>query len=173
MTITASITETALLTAVRSVLLGMVPSAQIIQGQQNRAALPEGDFVVMTSLMRERLSTNSDSYTSSTRTVAEAAKVTIQTDIYGPNAADNAQIVQTLWRDTYACDAFTALSADVQPLYASEPRKVPFINSATQYEARWNVDLVLQANIALTLPQQTADVLAATLINVDATYPAA
>ena len=170
MTITVLLTESALLTTVRSVLLGILPAVQVIQGQQNRAPMPEGDFVVLTSLMRERLATNASAYTSTTRTATEAAKVTIQTDIYGPNAADNAQIVQTLWRDPYACAAFAALGVDVQPLYAADPRKTPFLNSASQYEARWNVDLCLQANIALTMPQQTAGVVTIGVIEVEAAY---
>ena len=175
MTVTVSITESALFTAVGTVLGQMLPTGvALIQGQQNRASLPTGPFAVMTPMLRERLSTNLDTYTNGnpgTRSSTEAAKITVQVDIYGTAAGDNAQIVSTLWRDAFACDAFNAINTSVQPLYASEPRQMQFVNDQSQYENRWSVDVMLQANIAVVVPQQSAIALVVDLINVDATYP--
>ncbi|WP_244849853.1 hypothetical protein [Caballeronia sp. SL2Y3] len=86
--------------------------------QVQRLPEPVGvDFVVMTPLLRERLSTNvtvyRDAYPNSpdspgAKDVRQATRLTVQLDIHGPSGADNAQIVSTLWRDATACDALAA-----------------------------------------------------------------
>lgn len=60
---TPSITEAAINNALGSFLLAVLglPSTNVIVGQVNRVASPEGDYVVMWPLRRPRLSTNVDS----------------------------------------------------------------------------------------------------------------
>ena len=142
------------------------------------------NYVVMTPILRERLETNVSTYldtapfnivsagagfflaTSSgapiavtpqppgTRAALLATRVTIQLDIHGPLSADNAQIVATLLRDTACCDALDAIGIDAQPLYASDPRQIVFINGEAQSEYRWTIDAAFQLNAFVTIPQE-------------------
>lgn len=102
----------------------------------------------------------------------QPTEVTIQIDVHGPNSADNAQIISTLFRDEYAFSAFAQLSPDVRPLHADDPKQIPFLNGEQQIESRWVVDARMQANVLMRAPMQFADQLDAGLIEVDATYPA-
>ena len=104
--------------------------------------------------------------------VTQPTRVTQQIDIHGPGATDNAQIIATMMRDAYAVAAFAALNPHVSPLYAEDPRRLPFVNGEQQYEDRWVVDAHLQANQTVSVPQQAADVVDLTIVSVEATYPA-
>jgi len=90
-------------------------------------------------------------------------KFTAQLDVHGPNSADNSQIITTLFRDDYGVEQFAASGFDVTPLYASEPRQMPFLNENQQIEERWSVDAVMQCNPVVNVPQQFASQLQATL----------
>lgn len=233
-------TEYDALVALRSFLLSILPQGvEVIRSEINRVAEPDSaDFVVMTPILRERLSTNVQSYadviltgsiagstltvtainlndlavgqslfgenlTASTsittlgsgtggvgtytvtpaQTVAsqqinagtranlQPTKITVQLDVHGPHSADNAQIISTLMRDSYACDQFAQSSTAIQPLYASEPRQSPFMNGEDQMEFRWSVDAVLQTNQSVSVPQEFADQVSVGLVSVEATYP--
>jgi hypothetical protein len=98
-------------------------------------------------------------------------KFTAQLDIHGPASADNVQIITTVFRDDYGVEQFAASGFDVTPLYHGEPRQMPFENGEQQIEERWVVDVVMQCNPILTVPQQFAGQLNAELIEVDAAYP--
>lgn len=91
---------------------------------------------------------------------------TVQLDIHGPDSAENAQIISTLIRDEYGCSKFEELNAGVQPLYTSDPMQAPFTNAEQQYEDRWTVDVVMQANPVVSVPLQFADFVNVTLIQV-------
>ena len=91
---------------------------------------------------------------SGAKALLQPTRLTVQCDVHGPNAGDNAQIVSTALRDAYAVDAFNSYGPDVWPLYADDPRQVAFIDGEQQFEERWTVDVQLQVNPALTLPQQ-------------------
>lgn len=112
---------------------------------------------------------------------------TIQLDIHGPNSADNAVIVSTLFRDDFGIQNFSpqitpppgwgnipiggTLSVPYiafAPLYADDPVQRPFINAENQYETRWVLDACIQANQIVVAPQMFAGSLAVTLQNVDA-----
>jgi len=158
---TLSLTESQTLAALRSFLLAVLPAGvEVVKGQVNRVAEPKGsDFVVMTSTLRERLSTNIDTYTDGhpvnpgTKASLQPTKVTIQVDVHGPASADNAQIIVTLFRDEFATTAFSASGFDVTPLYASDPRQAPFLNGEQQVETRWTIDAVMHCNPVVTVPQ--------------------
>jgi hypothetical protein len=100
------------------------------------------------------------------QTILQPTKVNIQLDIHGPNSADNAQIITTLFRDQYAVDQFQTSGFDLVPLYSSEPKQIPFINGEQQYEERWTIDAIMQANSELKVPQQFASSLSISLMNV-------
>ena len=102
----------------------------------------------------------------------QPTRVVIQLDVHGPNGADNAQIISTLFRDDYAVQQFATSGIDVSPLYADDPKQLPFLNAEEQYEDRWVVEAHMQANEIVTAPQQFADSLVVGLIDVDERYPA-
>ncbi|MDN7490595.1 hypothetical protein QZM35_23060 [Burkholderia sp. AU45274] len=104
--------------------------------------------------------------------VMQPTKVTVQLDIHGPASGDNAQIITALFFDDYASQTFAATGFDVSPLYASEPNQVPFTNAEQQVEERWVVDVVMQCNPTLNVPQQFADQLKSSSIDVQSQYPA-
>lgn len=99
-------------------------------------------------------------------------KFTAQLDVHGPNSADNAQIITTLFRDDYGVNAFAASGFDVTPLYANDPHQMPFVNGEQQVEERYVVDVVMQCNPVVTVPQQFADDLQYTVKNIPADFPA-
>lgn len=107
----------------------------------------------------------------------QSTDVVIQLDFHSPDVAvanDMAQIISTMFRDSYAVSAFAAIIDDVIPLYADDPIQVPFINGEMQYETRWIVNAHIQANQTVKgIPQQFADQVQTGIINVDAVYPPA
>lgn len=104
--------------------------------------------------------------------ILQPTKVLIQCDVHGPNSGDNAQIISTLFRDDYAVEAFEGLNlGDITPLYADDPKQVPFLNAEQQYEDRWVVEAFLQVNAVVTVPQQFADEVDVGLVDVDVVYP--
>ncbi len=156
-----SLTESASLTALRAFLLSVLPAGiEVIQGQDNRVPEPRHqNFVVMTPILRDRLETNVTTYhdgypdAPSVKSVLQPTRLTVQLDVHGPSGADHTQVITTLFRDPYAVDLFAASGLDLAPLYAGEPRQVPFLNEAQQVETRWSVDLVMQVNPVVTVPQ--------------------
>lgn len=236
-----ALTEAAILTAVRSFLVSILPSGVVVvRAQVNRVPPPKApDYVVMNPIGRRRLSTNVDTYTdvsftgsiagqvlsvsavelgsiavgqtvfgvsvsagtqimalgtgsggvgtytvrpsqnatsrklaSGFETYLQSTEITIQLDVHGDNSADNAQIITTLFRDQYAVAAFAALNTGVVPIHADDPKQIPFWNGEQQVDDRWVIEARLQANIAMQTPQDFADQLQPTLINVEAVYPA-
>ncbi|MBS0959782.1 phage neck terminator protein [Acetobacter thailandicus] len=146
-------------------------TVNVIQGQQNRAPLPPDPCLIMTIIDRTRLATNSSSYTESTRTVTEPTQITMQVQTFGRGSGNLIQSVKQLWRDENAVDFFKQSGFPLAPLYTSGIRQLGFINGERQYEDQWSIDLLLEANITITLPQQTANKLTIGTISVDAEYP--
>lgn len=120
----------------------------------------------------------SNSQTISSQTLAagfydalQPTEVTIQLDVHGPSSTDNAQIITTLFRDSFATDFFSTLPYDVVPLYTNNRGQQPFINGEDQYENRWVIDCVMQANPVVMTGLQYADKLSVGVIEVDTTFP--
>lgn len=91
-----------------------------------------------------------------------------QLDFHGPDSADYVQIISTLFRDNYAAEKLAPVAA---PLYAGEPLQRPFDNGEQQIEFVWSLDISLQVNPVVVVPQQFAASLNIGLINVDAAFP--
>lgn len=108
---------------------------------------------------------------SGTLDILQPTQLAVQLDVHGDVSADNAQIITTLLRDAYGVDALQELNSDVFPLFASEPRQIPFKNGEQQYEDRWVVEANLQANQTVVVPQQFADQVTVDVVSVEATYP--
>lgn len=165
-------TESEIYTAIRAWLLEILPSGmRVIQGQQNRQAAPRDPFAVMTIIGRERIATNGWTYDgTSTRTVTEQVRITMQISLFGPASSNQMQLVTALWRDMQAVDYFRNQSVPVCPLTTSTTRQLGFITGERQYEDCWSVDLSMQVNLTVTMPQQFATSIPVTLIEVDTTY---
>lgn len=240
---TPSITEDAVNTALGNLLTAMLPqlpAGNIIVGQVNRVASPEGDYVVMWPLRRPRLATNLDTpadckftgsialtvmtvavvnigsvrsgltvfgtnvtagitivnqmtgptggagtYTitpsqsvaqttlaTGSTDISQSTEVVYQIDVHGPASADNSQTISTLFRDDFAVTQFSTEPISIAPLYADDPRQVPFFSAASQFEERWCIDVHLQISPVISAPTQFADSVAITLVELDVTYPA-
>ncbi len=107
-----------------------------------------------------------------TKALMQKTEIIFQCDVHGPNSPDNAQVISTVMRDSVANRYFKPRTSGISPLYADDPRQMPFINGEDQYENRWAVDVHLQANILVIVPQQFSDAVQVDVISVDAEYPA-
>lgn len=97
----------------------------------------------------------------------QETEFTVQADVHGPLAGDNAARIQALFRDQYAVDGFLAAGIALTPLYTSDPKQIPFDNGEQQVEERWVIDLCMQADIAVTTTMQFADQLKVTVTPVE------
>lgn len=172
---TVSITETQVLTVLRTFILSLVSldGDHVIRGLQNRAAMPAGDFIEITASLSAPLSTNVQTYTPSASTSQNerSTQATIQIDCYGVSAMDNANMLSMMLRSDYACQKFAASGLDMQPLYANDAHQMPFTTGEDQYQERWIFDSVIQINPVVSVPQDFADSLEVGLIDVDVVYP--
>lgn len=105
------------------------------------------------------------------QSILQQTEIDVQLDFHGSSSADNAQVISTIFRDPYGVGLFEAAGDVAVPLYADDPRQMPFINSENQYEDRWIVEAVMQANPTISISQQFAGSLNVELVNVDARFP--
>lgn len=109
---------------------------------------------------------------SGSATLLQPTEFTVQLDVHGSNSGNNAQVIATLFRDEYATSFFALENAAIIPLYADDPRQMPFINDQQQYEWRWVIEAKLQVNETVTIHnQQFADSLAVQTLNIETLYP--
>lgn len=104
-------------------------------------------------------------------TYLQPTKLAVQLEVHGENSADYAQIISTMFRDEYAVNFFAGINSTIVPLYADDPRQLPFNNDQQQVEDRWVIEALLQVNATVVAPQQFADQVQVDLINVDVAYP--
>lgn len=171
--------ETMLFAVLRAAfLLFLPPGTEFIRGQVNRVPEPKGvNFVVFWPISWQALSTPVHSFSDpwpnpgSSTGMVMARDVVIQLDVHGPASADNVTLLQALSRSFILADVIAAQTPDVAVLYADDPRQAPFDNAENQWEARWTLDLHVQANSLITINQDFFAEVTAGVINVDATYP--
>jgi len=86
-----ALTESAVLEALRSFLLGILPSIEVIKGQVNKVPSPKTpDYVVMTPILRPRFSTNVDSFADTKFTASISGAVMTVTEVaYGAISPGN------------------------------------------------------------------------------------
>lgn len=152
---TPDITDDAIMTALRSFLLSVVDT-EVILGQSNRVPEPiSDDFIVMTARNRKQISTTTHAYdpTTGINRVGRSNTISVQLDIYGPNSNDNAQVIATLFRDEYGCEA---LGPNIQPLYCDDGQQMPLVNGEFQYQDRWMLSVTMQANPEISTPAEFA-----------------
>lgn len=180
MSVSIDLTETIAFAALRGLLLTMFDSPMaIVKGQDNRVPEPVGsDFIVMWPIMLPRLGTNvttyfadDDSPLPDVKMSLQPTRLDVQLDVHGPNSFANVQTISTLFRDEYSTSYFDAGTAAIQALYASDPRQLRFDNAENQSENRWMIDLSLQINPVVTVPQRFSETVTPTTINVEQVYP--
>ncbi len=158
----------------RAFVLSLLPDIEVIQGLGNGVPTPEGEFVCLTAGAQKRLRTNVATYTvppsgTGEKHIEQGTQYSIQVDVYGPNAGDQATTLSTAFLDSYACDLLAPYSC--QPLYAEDPTQSVLINGEENYEQRWMFNAVLQFNPVVTVPQEFAEEAVVELVNAYTTYP--
>lgn len=114
---------------------------------------------------------SSRTISSGARDLEQGAQVTVQLDFHTKDntAQDLAQEVSTKLRDEYGVQQFAEQSPNygVVPLYADDPRYVPFLNEGTQSEFRFMLEAQFQVNQITSVPAQFMDAAAVTTVSVD------
>ena len=179
MTYQISITEDNIFTAVRNWLITCL-NGEMVQGWTNRVSTPAGDFVVMSGLVKEVLSSNTRLYEDPVDPEATGFQVNkqsvdyhIQLDVYGPSAGDSASILSAAFHSDRAYPFFAAQTPPgIAPLYMEDPKQSPIVTGEQQYDQRWTMVIHLQFKPAITDVQEFADELSVSgIISVDAEYP--
>lgn len=168
-TYTPSITEDDVATALRAFLIDVVPApVEVVQGQTNRIPAPTGPrYIVFTPNGRKALSTNRNTYkpADDQREIDQSIQYGWQVNFYGEGSSDSAQVACTLLRDEYGSNFMRPLFVGV--LDVSDPRQLPLVDGEMQYQERWMVEVMLQANPAIVTAQQFADIVTAITVEVD------
>ena len=179
---TGSIAGTLLtITAVDPDFIGKIGIGSVIFGVGVTAnttvtALGTGTGGLGTYTVNNAQTVSSEKLSAGTQSIEQPAQFAIQLDFHSEeitDAGDMAQTVSTLLRDTFGTEQFANQNPNygVVPLYADDPKQMPFLNAEQQFEWRWVVEAMLQANQVLNVPQQFADSVEVGVISVEATYP--
>ena len=135
-------------------------SSKIVRGYQNGMPLPIDGIVItfITETDLDQLSysevTNPD-LISQTVTVQTAVKTMMQVDCYGDLGQARARQIATMFKNPYACDRLQSC----QPLDYRPPKNLSFVNEASEYEARWMVEIDMQYNPHYTYRQESTTVI--------------
>ena len=131
-------------------------SSKIVRGYQNGMPLPIDGIVItfITETDLDQLSysevTNPD-LISQTVTVQTAVKTMMQVDCYGDLGQARARQIATMFKNPYACERLQSC----QPLDYRPPKNLSFVNEASEYEARWMVEIDMQYNPHYTYHQES------------------
>jgi len=161
--VTISVTESLIFKALGDFLQGLFVDVEIERGQQNDTPAPIGDFITMTTILNEGLSTTTTTYTATPSAgtgwqhMLRTTKWGCQIDFYGSRAQQHALIFSTVVRTPFATESFTHSGRYLMPLYCSEPRNTTMINGENRYEPRFTVDFYAQINPVVTAPQEFFD----------------
>lgn len=114
------------------------------------------------------------------RQVAQSTRVDFQLDIHGPRGAEVAQAIVlsafqaesdlvssyelpllddagVVMTDSYGQTLYAVVDLTMAVLTHGQARQVPFVNDQMQFEDRWVLELAMQINPTVFLPQQFAD----------------
>ncbi|QIP09037.1 phage neck terminator protein [Bradyrhizobium symbiodeficiens] len=154
-------------------LLTILPAGtEVFEGLDNGVPEPQTPgFVTITVLRRPRLATNLNEINDAGDTIAttQSTDIVVQMDVHNDDtlvSSDNAQIISTMFRDDYATTFFEGYPG-ISPLFADEPRLLPFVNAESQYEPRYTVEVHLQADQAVSVPAQSATSVELDITNVE------
>lgn len=174
-----SITQGQVDAILRAFLLSILPAGVVVlAAQQNRIPQPKADnYVLSTLLNRKRLGTTVEDWDKSPagaptqQSWIESTSLSMQLDFHGSDSTDNAQVFATLFRSDFAYQFMANMG--LYPDYCTDGVQMPFVNGEAQYEDRWVVNAVFDANIIVLAPQEFADQVDVGLIEVDTVYPPA
>lgn len=161
---------------VTEMTLGSIEVGQVLFGSgvttgTTITALGTGTGGIGTYTVSQTQTVAAGALASGSEDIMQPTQVTVQLDVHGPNSGDNAQTISTLMRDPVGVDLFAASGIDIAPLYADDPKQMPFVNGEQQWEWRWIVDAVLQVNASLNVPQQFAESVSISTHNVEVDFP--
>lgn len=160
MSASIDLTDDDVFTALRTFILSLLPTVEVVQTQDNGVPMPVNPFITMNNVGKKRLATNTVSYTDpggtagGTENMMTPTQFTIQVDCYGPNSGDWAAMIQTAFRSEYATSNFPV---NIQPLYCDDPVQIPLITGEQQFLQRWKLQAVMQYNPTVAVPMQFWD----------------
>ena len=166
-----TISESDALATLRGFFLTVV-SCEVIRAQQNKVAMPKGEFIALTPVNFKALNTPVNTNTATQQTIERHYQFIVQVDCYGANALGRATTLSMLLRDGIATDYFSQSGFNCQTLYADDAQQLPIVTGEEQWLERWTFQSALQLNQQITTTIETADTLSIDLIDVDAQYPA-
>jgi hypothetical protein len=171
-----SITDEQVFLALWDWLTAILPGdVSVVRGDENRVSNPQIPFIMMHRISAMRLTTNETGYTDDVdtdehiETTEDQVDFSMQLDVCGKSAGDQARLIALLFRSDYACRFFEPYS--IQPLYLDDPKHMPVVNGEEQYEQRWMTTLHLQFNPSVNVPAEFMDSASVVLVDVDATIP--
>ncbi len=134
-------------------------------------ALGTGSGGVGTYTVAPSQTVTSETLAAGTQSLLQPTEVILQIDVHGDDAWNNAQLVSTTFRDAYAVDFFLAGNAQITPLWCSDPAQRPFLNAEQAWENRFVIELHLEANQTVIVPQQFFTSAIVGVVEVDSAYP--
>ena len=165
-----TITDDDFFVALSAFILNVTPLTRVNvqQGQQNRSPMPPGpNFAIMTAADRSALATTVRDYDPAhgARLTSRPTQVGVFVNFYGPDATDNGQVFNQLFRDLYGTDFFA--SYGVQPLWCDDGKQMPLVDGEEQYETRWMIHALLQITPTVSTSQDFADSVAIKIVEAD------
>jgi hypothetical protein len=141
-----------------------VDSAEIIRAQVNRVPFPNAPCVVLTELLTVDIDLPymQQSATTQTADLKGSKRCDVQIDFYGEQAGDYCTKLMLAFRTGYAFDQFPS---NIKPLYTSDGIQAPMISGEEQWQPRYTLTVSLQFNPSVTVNQQSAIELDATVYN--------
>ena len=137
----------------------------ILRGQQNRVAMPNVPFVLMTTLGEpRRIGTNKESteatvvngeITGFNYLVESDFEYSVQADFYSPDAEKWATGVELLWRSKFG---WSFMPDGIKPLYSEGRMQLPLVGGESQWVQRWTMTLFLDYQPTWTQTTQAATV---------------
>lgn len=157
-------------TALGDLIETLIPDLvdKVVRGLGNGVPTPLPGYACMTATRQKRIATNETTYNAvNQKTLTNFKEFSVQIDFYGPNAADWANIIETVLRDEYAVNF---MGPSVTPLYCNDAQQAPLVNGEMQYEERWILSAAFEFNPVVALPQDYYDTVTVIPVNVEATY---
>lgn len=141
---------------------------KIIRGQVNRTSPPPESYVELTEVLSVDLAVPYQGYGMSDQPepqfdladLKSRSRFDVQIDFYGPSSGEWCRMVQTAFRTIYGFDNFPE---NIKPLYTSDGLQHPWNTAEQQSVTRWTLTASIQYNPSVSVPQQFADELVATV----------
>lgn len=138
------------------------PNGEVIRAQVNRVSPPPSPYIELTEILQVDLNIPFEDFLETTQftNINASKKIDIQVDIYGSDSGDYCAAIKSALRTGWG---YAQFPVNVKPLFCDDGRQHPLITGEEQYERRWTLTASLQYNPIVTVPQQSATVLDATI----------